>query len=115
MIEQEAWGLLTKSQFNQYLAQFTKKFGKSKHQKRLSFSFWDHRYNEIDTRIRITNGKAEIVQKIGQWENVTQWERMERIVKLPRDAQQIFNAFKIFRQLLPASESCNIMQYDNYL
>jgi len=52
-MEEESWGLLTKNKFDHLLNQFTKRFGEPIHPKRLSFSFWDHSRNNIDTRIRI--------------------------------------------------------------
>jgi hypothetical protein len=115
MLEQEAWGELSKDQFEEFLKMFGERFGEPSRHRRLSISFWNHKMNEVDTRIRITDGKSEIMQKVGDWENVTQWVRKERHVKLGSDAGQIFNAFKILRQLLPPQEPCQFIQFDNYV
>ncbi|OGM13073.1 hypothetical protein A2V80_00475 [Candidatus Woesebacteria bacterium RBG_16_39_8b] len=114
-MEEECWGVLTKQKIEHFLFLFTKQFGKPIHSKRLSFSFWDHKRNEIDTRIRITDGKAEIMQKIGKWEKTHKWVRSEQRVRLSADSQEIFNAYKILRALFPEENVCHIMQYDNYI
>ena len=115
MTEEESWGVLTKLKFGQLLDQFTQRFGKPIHSKRLSFSFWDHSRNDIDTRIRITDGQAEIMQKVGKWEGTYEWARNEQHVKLPVNSQEVFNAYKILRVLFPGKNVCHIMQYDNYI
>ncbi len=115
MLEQEAWGQLTKEQFEKFLRLFSGRFGKPSRHKRLSFSFWNHEMNEVDTRIRITDGKAEIMQKVGKWDNTTQWDRTEKHVELPPESEQIFSIYEILRRLLPPAEPCHLMQYDNYV
>lgn len=114
-MEEESWGVLTKEQFEQFLDQFTKRFGVPIHSKRLSFSFWDHTRNEIDTRIRITNGKAEIMQKIGDVGEGQKRVRSEQRVELMSDLNEIFNSYQILRVLIPGTESCYIYQHDNYI
>jgi len=114
-MEEECWGILTKNKFDHLLDQFTKRFGKPIYSKRLSFSFWDHSRNNIDTRIRISDRKAEIMQKIGKWEETHKWARSEQCVKLSADSQEIFSAYKILRVLFPGENVCHIMQYDNYI
>ena len=91
MIEQESWGVLTKQKFEHSLVLFTKQFGRPISSKRLSFSFWDHNRNNIDTRIRITDGHAEIIQKIGKWEGTHEWSRSEQCVSLQPDFEEVFN------------------------
>lgn len=115
MTEKESWGVLTKDQFEKFLAEFTRRFGKPTQSKRLSFSFWDHSRNEIDTRIRITDGQPEIMQKLGSWEKQQQWSRSERKVDLKSDVEEIFNTYVIFRVLIPGDDSCYIYQHDNYV
>ncbi|OGZ27962.1 MAG: hypothetical protein A2365_02825 [Candidatus Nealsonbacteria bacterium RIFOXYB1_FULL_40_15] len=114
-VEEESWGLLTKAQFDLFLDRFTKQFGQPTRSKRLSFSFWDHNRNKIDTRIKITDGRAEIIQKVGTWEGVTKWARTEQRVSLPSDTQEIFNVYQIFRVLVPGKNTCHILQHDNFL
>ena len=115
MLEQEAWGELSKDQFEEFLRLFGERFGEPGRHRRLSISFWNHEMNEIDTRIRITDGVAEIMQKVGQWEGVSQWDRSEIHLKLASDPQQIFNAYKILRNLLPEHEVCHFIRFDNFV
>ncbi len=115
MLEQEAWGQLTKKQFDLLIEKFTQRFGEPTRHRRLSISFWNHQHNEVDTRIRITDGQGEVMQKIGKWDNATNWDRTERYLKLSSDADQVFNAYKILRQLLPSHEPCQMIQHDNYV
>ncbi len=115
MVEEESWGLLTKEQFESFLAEFTKKYGAPVHSKRLSFSFWDHNRNEIDTRIRITDGKSEVMQKVGGIGDQKVRVRTERRISLTSTVEDIFNTYKIFRVLIPGDDSCFIYQHDNYI
>jgi len=114
-MEEEFWGVLTKQQFGSFLKQFTKRFGKPTHSRRLSFSFWDHKRNKLDTRIRITDGKAEIMQKIGGVGDKQLRVRTEKKLTLPSDTKEIFNAYQILRILIPGKDSCYIYQHNNYL
>lgn len=115
MMEEESWGVLTKPQFENFLAQFTKRFGKPIHSRRLSFSFWDHGRNEIDTRIRITTGKAEVMQKIGGIGDKQLRVRTEQRMKLLSDPQELLSAYQILRVLIPGDDACYIYQHDNYI
>ncbi len=115
MTETESWGVLTKAQFEKLLNEFTKRFGTPAHSKRLSFSFWDHSRDNIDTRIRITNGKAEIMQKVGDTGEKQQRVRSEQRIGLPSDLNEIFNSYQILRVLIPGDDSCYIYQHDNYI
>ncbi len=64
--EHEVLGELEVSKYNSLIEQFTLLYGNPKLKKRLAISFWDPAINKnVDTRIRITNGKAEIMQKTG--------------------------------------------------
>ncbi len=114
-MEEESWGILTKQKFEHFLIMFTKQFGKPIHSKRLSFSFWDHNRNEIDTRIKITNGNAEIMQKVGIWERTNKWTRSEQHVQLPKNYLDVFNAYEILRVLFPGKKVCHILQHENYI
>jgi len=115
MMEEESWGVLTKRQFDDFLDQFNKRFGKPIHSRRLSFSFWDHSRNGIDTRIRITDGKAEIMQKIGGIGDKKLRVRSEQRIKLPSDSQELFSAYQILRVLIPGDDACYLYQHDNYI
>lgn len=114
MVEEEVWGLLDEEKFNKLLNEFSLSFGKPKRSRRLAFSFWDHKRSNIDTRIRITDGKAEIMQKVGIWEMSRKWSRNEQRINLLSDVEEIFNAYQIIRVLVPDEGSCYIAQFDNY-
>lgn len=115
MKEEESWGVLTKDQFEDLLKLFIERFGNAIHSKRLSFSFWDHSRNEIDTRIRITDGNPEVMQKVGGIGDQKIRVRTERKIALRATMEDIFNTYKIFRVLIPGDDSCFIYQHDNYL
>lgn len=115
MMEEEVWGVLTKDEFGKFLGEFTRRFGKPVYSKRLTFSFWDHRRNNIDTRIRVTNGKAEIMQKVGKWEGSQIRSRSEQSVKLDSDLEVVFGAYKVLRVLIPGEDQCYIYQTEDYI
>lgn len=115
MTEEESWGRLTRDQYDEYLNRYTSQYGAPAHSRRMSFSFWDHSRNKIDTRIRITDGKAEIMQKVGDWEMARKWNRNEQRVTLPESAEEIYNTYQILRVLVPGEDSCYIAQFDNYI
>lgn len=115
MLEQEVLGELTLDQYNHYFNIFTQKFGQPQKQTRLSISFWDKQKNEIDTRIRITNGQAEIMQKVGQWEGENQLLRTETSLILPSDADQILAAFKILDNVAGDNRSYHYSRHENYI
>lgn len=115
MKEEESWGVLTKSQFDNFLVKFIKRFGNPVHSQRLSFSFWDHSRNEVDTRIRITDGKAEVMQKIGGVGDKKLRVRTEKKIKLAPDPEEVTNTYQILRVLVPGDDSCYIYQHDNYI
>ena len=115
MKEEESWGVLTKEQFKSFLDKFTKKYGKPTHSRRLSFSFWDHSRNEIDTRIRVTDGKPEVMQKVGGIGDQKVRVRTERRMTISANSENLFNTYKIFRVLIPGDDSCYIYQHHNYI
>lgn len=114
-MEEEVWGVLAKDEFGKFLGEFTSRFGKPVCSKRLTFSFWDHRRNNIDTRIRVTNGKAEIMQKVGKWEGSQIRSRSEQSVKLDSDLEVVFGAYKVLRVLIPGEDQCYIYQTEDYI
>ncbi len=115
MNEEESWGRLTPGQFEDFLTRFTDRFGAPVKSRRLAFSFWDHSRNDVDTRIRITDGKAEIMQKVGSWEKNRKWSRSEQKVSLTANTEEIFNAYQILRVLIPGEKACYIAQYENFI
>jgi len=114
MIEHEVRGYITEDEFNKKLIEFENKYGHPKREKRIAIrvgALYD--YN-INLRIRITNGKAEIVEKI---RGRNSEKREELIVEISNDLENIYNTFLILRNLILDSikKSSTIMQFDNYL
>lgn len=113
MLEKEYWGLLTQQQFNQKLSEFTQKFGAPKKKVRLAIEVSDWARPEVDSRIKITNGHAEFVQKTGDW---NKRERTELEIPLVKDAHAIFDLFKAIVISVNAQiPSQHIMQFENYI
>ncbi len=116
-MEQEVWGLFpSEIEYKKYLGIFTAEYGLPVKKKRLAISFWDPNINnEIDTRIRVTDGKAELVQKCGAWENQTEIHMEEIDIPLPSDTQYLFNMYRVLRNNLPLTKSPFTTQYHNSL
>lgn len=111
--EKELLTILSKEEYEKVLARLEKEFGKPEIVKRLALQCTDYRWSDVDTRIRITNGKAEITQKVGEWKN---YLRDEITVDLPSDPKVIFEMYKIFRNMMRDEEVLTpIMQYENRL
>lgn len=114
--ETESWGQLTKNQFDKFLESFTKQFGKPKRKLRLAISFWDPKLNKnLDTRVRITNGKAELIQKYGKWMNRKKRSLHELILPLPRNPQRVYIAYKILSNNIQKSFPDKFLQFENYI
>jgi hypothetical protein len=111
--EKELLTILSQKEYEKVLTRLVKEFGKPEMVKRLALQCTDYRWADVDTRIRITNGKAEIIQKTGDWKN---YLRDEATVELPSDPKIIFKMYKIFRNMMKDEEVLTpIMQYENRL
>ncbi len=111
--ETEIWGVLTFDQFKAKIAELTKQLGKPQLSKRLSLQADHFKRHDLDTRIRITNGKIELVQKIGQWEAVS---RQEIHTPLKLSAPEVLNLYKILINQLPLdNRQTNLIQYQNFI
>jgi len=115
--EKELLTILTEEEYNRCVSFFTKKFGKPTLKKRLALQSDDYDQEDVDTRIKITDGKAELIQKIGKWQNITTGEaRMETTINLPNDAKTIFDLYRVLRNLNKGTNVQNIiMQFENLL
>lgn len=115
--EKELLTILTREQHEDILARFESEFGKPKIQKRLSLQSDDYGQTDIDTRIRITNGKAELMQKVGDWKNITKGKsRTEISIPLPADTEVIAGLYTIIRNLMRGANTENIiMQFESYI
>ncbi len=111
--EKELLTILSKVEYEKVLARLVKKFGDPEIVKRLSLQSTDYRWADVDTRIRITNGKAEIIQKVGDWKKQN---RQEITIPLPSDPKIIFDMYKIFMNAMRDEKVLTpIMQYENKL
>jgi len=115
--EKELLTILSKAEYKQVLIRLRKRFGEPRIQKRLSLQSDDYGQTDIDTRIRITNGKAELMQKVGDWKNITKGKsRTEVSIPLPSDVDVIAGLYKIIRNLMRGSKIENIvMQFESYI
>ena len=77
--EKELLTILTEKEYKRSVSFLTKKYGKPKLRKRVSLQSDNYDQENIDTRIRITNGKVELMQKIGDWKNITKGESRTEI------------------------------------
>lgn len=115
--EKEILTILSKSEYDNVLSHLKKNLGLPKTQKRLSLQSDNYDQEDIDTRIKITNGKVELIQKVGDWKNITTGKsRTEIKVTLQKDAKNILDLYKVLRNLNKDTSVQNIvMQYENYL
>lgn len=90
--EKEILSILSEEEYKEVLVRLEKELGKPEIVKRLGLQCTDYRWNDVDTRIRITNGETEIIQKIGDWKGES---RQEIVIPLQPDSKIIFNTYKI--------------------
>lgn len=111
--EKELLTILSEEEFKDVLVSLEKEFGKPEIVRRLSLQSTDYRWSDVDTRIRITNGKAEIIQKVGDWKKQN---RQEITIPLPTDSKVVFDMYKIFINAMRDEKVLTpIMQYENRL
>lgn len=118
MKESEITADLTKESFDRYIKKFTKKFGKLEIQKRVSFMVLE-RGKPLDNRVKITNGKAKIVQKLRTPANSIGHRICEEVeVNIPDDLQSVRNAINLFINfytIYNMSTLSLIVQHENYI
>lgn len=108
--EKELLTILSEDEHTQVLTLLRKEFGEPTIQKRLSLQSDDYGQSDIDTRIRITNGKAELMQKVGDWKNITKGiSRTEISIPLPSNAEVIMGLYQIIGNLTKGSKIENIV------
>lgn len=118
MKEQEIWGLLTEKQFKEFKSVFSREFGDPIRKKRLAIQLWSGKTKKskrVSTRIRITNGKPQIIHKIGDWENSKEWKFKELSINLPQDTKAVFNTFLVLRNITSEDTEIFIIQHELYL
>lgn len=115
MIETEILSLLTKREFNKKLKEFTSQFGKPVFQKRASISLSSYE-TQIDTRIKITNGKVHIVQKTGgEFSNLLQ--RQEINIDLNLDIDNLLSLVRMIQNIGKNQKgfTSHLQQFENSL
>jgi len=115
--EKELLTILSEEEHENVLTRLKEKFGEPQTQKRLSLQSDDYGQTDIDTRIRITNGKAELMQKVGDWKNITKGKsRTEISIPLPSDVNTIVGLYRIIRNLMKGPKIENIiMQFESFI
>lgn len=96
MTETEVRGELTKQEFENKLEELMTKFPNYSFNKRLTFCFGSFENKEIDLRLRITNKKPVIMQKIGNWSNL---QREEIEIELLPNADEFYKTYTIFKNI----------------
>jgi hypothetical protein len=115
--EKELLTILTKEEYEGVLTTFKAEFGEPKIRRRLSLQCTNYDYEDVDTRIRITNGKAELMQKVGDWKNITKGEsRTEITIPLHEEAENIVALYTILQNMLTGNNVQKIvLQFENYI
>lgn len=115
MLEKEIRGFIVKENFQSHIDKFTKMLGQSKLSKRLSLAIADYSKLDLETKVRITNGKTEVVQKVGDFTAV---DREEITIKLEnQSAEDVLNLFKTYKNFVRDTEKpmLTMIQHENYV
>ncbi|MEK7526204.1 MAG: hypothetical protein AAB546_01860 [Patescibacteria group bacterium] len=109
--EKEILSILSFDEFKNLSVSLNKSLKGSKSIKRLSIQCTNYDYQNLDTRIRITNGKSEIMQKIGDWKSDV---RQEISIPLKSDSDLILKTLKILRNITKGENiQTSIIQLEN--
>lgn len=92
--EKELLTILSKEEYQKVLKKLIKELGEPEIVKRLALQCTNYGWDDVDTRIRITNRVAEIIQKVGSWKGEV---RKEITIPLPSDPTTILDMYSIFR------------------
>ncbi len=112
-LEKEILVMITKDEFEAALGRLKEKTGKAKRRRRLGIDCSDYGRQDISSRIRITDGQVEVMQKIGGWNDET---RQELRLEIEDSPEMALNAFKMIRNLLTGDkiETC-LIQNESYI
>lgn len=112
-IERELLGELTKAEFEAKRVDLTHLFGEPKAVRRLALQVTDFSRHNLDTRIRITDGKVELIQKLGAWQDQV---KQELCIELQMPAPDIAKLLKIIYNSLDSDNiQTTLIQMENYL
>lgn len=114
MTELETRGFIPEGDFNTVKESLSRDFGEAVIKRRLSFVTGDYLHRNLETRLRITNGKFDIAQKVGDIGAVSRQEYESRF-DLP--AEQILFLFRTVQRLSEQSQDhyAVVMQHENYI
>lgn len=110
-LEKEIGGALSRAEYGSRIIKLKKARGKLEEMKRLSIQITDFDNNKIDTRLRITNGKPALMQKVGDWNAES---RLEIEVPVAGKSNDIYGLYQIITNLLTGHNlKKNIIQLHN--
>ena len=96
-MEDEIIGEINKEIFIQKKHEFTQLFGEPILKRRLGLMVFDRNNPKVDTRIRITNGSAEIMQKVIKSEDGQgHFQKLENSIKIADTVGQYLILFRRF-------------------
>lgn len=98
MIEKEIWRPINFNVYQERWKEFNQIYGKPKLKQRLAFRFGHTSNIKINTRIRITNGEAEIMQKLPLDSN-THGIANEIQINLGNNVEEIYTHFLFFKHI----------------
>lgn len=115
MLEKEIRGFIEKDKFKFVINHFTDQLGNPKYSKRLSLAIADYQNLTLETKIRITNGKAEVVQKVGDFTAVDREEIT--IVLTTLTSAELVDLYKTYRNFLKDINEpmLTLIQHENYV
>ena len=115
--EKELLTILDRDEYGRLEKFLRDNFGQPKIVKRLSLQSDNYDQTDVDTRIKITDGKPELIQKIGDWKNIIKGEtRTEVTIPLQKDPETVLNLYKILRNLVKGTNVQDIvMQYESLI
>jgi len=109
--EKEILTILSRDEYTRVLAWLKGNLSRPKRIRRLAVQCTDTSYDDLDTRIRITDGKVQLMQKIGKWKSKT---REEIEINLPGNPEMILKIFKILRNAMKGDKvRTSIIQTDS--
>ncbi|MDQ6985810.1 MAG: hypothetical protein Q9M91_06595 [Candidatus Dojkabacteria bacterium] len=113
MKEIEIWSEIEADIYHTKIKEFNEKFGQPKTKRRLSFRFGFNSDYVTNTRIRITNGYAEIMHKTGS--NQKTFVRNETEYAIDNEPNSILKMVNFFRNILKASDETHfyLIQFEN--
>ncbi|QQS38883.1 hypothetical protein IPM62_05910 [Candidatus Woesebacteria bacterium] len=113
VIEHEVLGHIDKKLYTKLSKQLKEQYGPPSIKKRIAISFWNPDIKNVETRIRITNGEAELMQKVGEWENKKSFKLQEISCPIRGGVNEIYSLFLILSNLCETGIAPRIIQHKN--